>query len=83
MAAKTATNTDTLIYPNRMLSVGMYRSPITGSFTWKGDPRMQPRDIIHFRRLDGTVEDVTIETITLKHAEGGTTAEITYRKGVI
>lgn len=83
MAAKTATNTDTLIYPNRMLSVGMYRSPITGSFTWKGDPRMQPRDIIHFHRLDGTVEDVTIESITLKHAEGGTTAEITYRKGVI
>ena len=83
MAAKTATNTDTPIYPNRMLSVGMYRSPITGSFTWKGDPRMQPRDIIHFHRLDGTVEDVTIESITLKHAEGGTTAEITYRKGVI
>ena len=83
IAAKTAANTDTLIYPNRMLSVGMYRSPVTGSFTWKGDPRMQPRDIIHFHRLDGTVEDVTIETITLKHAEGGTTAEITYRKGVV
>ena len=83
IAAKTSLNTDTLIYPNRMLSVGLYRSPITGSFTWKGDPRMQPRDIIHFHRLDGTVEDVTIETITLKHEGGGTTAEITYRKGVI
>jgi len=83
IAAKTAADTDALIYPNRMLSVGMYRSPITGSFTWKGDPRMQPRDIIHFHRLDGTVEDVTIETITLKHEGGGTTAEITYRKGVI
>lgn len=83
VAARTAANTDTLIYPNRMLSVGMYRSPVTGSFTWKGDPRMQPRDIIHFHRLDGTVEDVTIESITLKHEGGGTTAEITYRKGVI
>ena len=83
IAAKTDANTDTLIYPNRMLSVGMYRSPVTGSFTWKGDPRMQPRDIMEFHRLDGTYEDVTIESITLKHAEGGTTAEITYRKGVI
>ena len=71
------------MYPTSSMENLLKRSPITGSFTWKGDPRMQPRDIIHFHRLDGTVEDVTIESITLKHAEGGTTAEITYRKGII
>lgn len=70
-------------FPTYGLQEMLKRSNVTGSFTWKGDPRMQPRDIIHLHRLDGTVEDVTIETITLKHEGGGTTAEITYRKGVI
>lgn len=71
------------MYPKSSLENLLERSPVTGSFTWKGDPRMQPRDIIHFHRLDGTVEDITIESITLKHEGGGTTAEITYRKGII
>ena len=71
------------IFPQKSMTVGMYRSPVTGSFTWKGDPRMQPRDVVNFHRLDGTVEEITIETITLKHEGGGTTAEITYRKGVV
>lgn len=71
------------VYPQKSMMVGMYRSPVTGSFTWKGDPRMQPRDVVNFHRLDGTVEEITIETITLKHEGGGTTAEITYRKGVV
>lgn len=70
-------------FPTYGLKEMLKRSNVTGSFTWKGDPRMQPRDIIHFHRLDGTTEDVTIETITLKHEGGGTTAEITYRKGVV
>ena len=70
-------------FPTYGLQEMLRRSNVKGSFTWKGDPRMQPRDIIHFHRLDGTVEDVTIESITLKHEGGGTTAEITYRKGVI
>lgn len=70
-------------FPTYGLKEMLKRSNITGSFTWKGDPRMQPRDIIHFHRLDGTTEDVTIETITLKHEGGGTTAEIGYRKGVV
>jgi len=83
VAARIYNGPATLIYPSRMLSVGMYRSPVTGSFTWKGDPRMQPRDVVNFHRLDGTVEKITIETITLKHEGGGTTAEITYRKGVV
>ena len=58
------------------------RSNITGSFTWKGDPRMQPRDVVTFHRLDGTTEDITIENITITHEKGGTSAEITYRKGI-
>ena len=67
----------------RMLQTPMYRSKTTGSFKWKGDPRMQPRDVIKFHRLDGTVEEITLENITIAHEGGGTSAEITYRKGVI
>jgi len=70
-------------FPAYGLAEMLKRSNITGSFTWKGDPRMQPRDVVNFHRLDGTVEKITIETITLKHEGGGTTAEITYRKGVV
>lgn len=55
----------------------------TGSFLWKGDPRMQPRDVFNFHRLDGTVETCTIESIELKHEGGGTTATISYRLGVV
>lgn len=70
----------TLLYPNYAYLFS--RSNITGSFTFKGDPRMQPRDIFSFHRLDGTVETCTIETITLTHEGGGTKAEVTYRKGI-
>ena len=69
-----------LLYPN--YNYLFNRSNITGSFTWKGDPRMQPRDVFTFHRLDGTTQTCTIETIRLKHKEGGTRAEITYRLGV-
>lgn len=70
----------TLLYPNYAYLFN--RSNITGSFTFKGDPRMQPRDVFSFHRLDGTVETCTIETITLTHESGGTKAEVTYRKGI-
>lgn len=59
------------------------RSTETGSFTWKGDPRMQPRDFFNFHRLDGNVEVCTIESIDLKHEKGGTVATISYRKGMV
>ena len=68
------------IYPN--YNYLFARSNITGKFTWKGDPRMQPRDVFTFHRLDGTTETCTIEGIVLRHEEGGTVAEITYRMGV-
>lgn len=58
------------------------RSNVVGSFTFRGDPRMQPRDVFTFVKLDGTSETCTIESIMLEHKEGGTTAVINYRKGV-
>ena len=68
-----------LVYPDYLTL--FERSNITGKFKWKGDPRMQPRDVFNFHRLDGTVEQCTIESIVLRH-DGGTVAEIAYRKGV-
>lgn len=71
------------LLPDRGFNSILARSNETGSFTWKGDPRMQPRDVFTFHKLDGTTELRTIETISLKHEGGGTVAEITYRKGVV
>ena len=59
------------------------RSNITCSFTWKGDPRIQPRDVFTFHRLDGTDEEWTFENITITHEGGGTLAEVTARKGIV
>ncbi len=70
-------------FPDGVLQKRMENiSNITGSFVWKGDPRMQPRDVVTFHRLDGTTEDITIENITITHEKGGTSAEITYRCGI-
>ena len=60
-----------------------FGSNVTGSFTFRGDPRMQPRDTFRFTRLDGTVEVATIERIELTHEGGGTTASVHYRLGVV
>ena len=43
---------------------------------------MQPRDIIHMT-IDGSVVDMTIDNLTLEHAEGGLISDITCRKGII
>lgn len=71
---------DTFLFPNYRTLFN--RSNITGSFTWKGDPRMQPRDVFAFERTDGTRELCTVEEIILTHSAGGTSAEISYRKGI-
>ncbi len=71
----------TLIYPRHKALFD--RSNITGAFIWKGDPRMMPRDVFTFHRIDGTEEECTIESIILSHEGGGTTAEIAYRKGIV
>lgn len=72
---------DTTLYPN--YTDLFNRSNETGSFTWKGNPKMQPRDIFNFVRLDGTTEVCTIESIELKHERGGLSATISYRKGIV
>lgn len=82
MSGKTSGASLIQIYPN-MLNTPIYRSTESGSFRWKGDPRLQPRDIGQLKKLDGTYEDITLENITITHEGGGTYADITYRKGVI
>ena len=77
-----STRTPEEVFPKRAYESLLQRSNITGSFTWKGDPRMQPRDVFTFHRLDGTDEVCTLENITITHEKGGTSAEITYRKGI-
>ena len=52
------------------------------TFTWKGDPRMQPLDLFIFEHEDSS-EVWTIGSITLDHTGGGMTAEITARRGVL
>lgn len=71
------------IYPKPAFEHAWESSRNTGSFTWKGDPRMQPRDVFTFVKLDGTEIDCTIEQIDLEHVGGGTTARITYREGIV
>lgn len=86
------------IYPN--YSALFQRSNETISFKWKGDPRMQPRDLVYIvpkeiRNTNAGIDTwsdltddekaeyiYTIDDITLTHSEGGTSAEISARKGI-
>ena len=74
-------NDSEFTYPNYSLLFD--RSNICGTFVWKGNPNMQPRDVFTFHRLDGSEEICTIESIQLEHAGGGTMATISYRLGVV
>lgn len=59
------------------------RSLRTGSFTWKGDPRMQPLDYLDIQNDTGDGRgNITarITGIELTHEGGGTEAEITWRE---
>ena len=58
------------------------RSNITYSFKYRGNPRMQPRDIIHMK-INGETVDMTIDNLTLEHSEGGLISQIECRKGII
>ena len=80
--AKDADGVKTLL-PDMGFTQLLNRSTKTGSFTWKGDPRMQPRDVFTFVHRDGTEELRTIESINIKHEGGGTIATITYREGIV
>ena len=70
------------ILPDYGLESIAKRSSKIGSFTWKGDPRMQPRDVFTFVSVDGESKDCTAECITLTYEKGGLIAEITYREGI-
>lgn len=76
-------NNQASLYPKPAIQQLLERSPVTCSFTWKGDPRIQPRDVFTFHRLDGTDEEWTFENITITHEGGGTLAEVTARKGIV
>lgn len=59
------------------------KSNIGGSFTYKGNPKMQPRDVFNLYELDGATCTVcTIESIETVHEGGGMKSVITYREGV-
>ena len=58
------------------------QDPEHGSFTWRGNPLMQPRDPFYFHRMDESIEVCTVERIELTHEDGGTVATVHYRKGV-
>lgn len=70
----------TFIFPN--YSLLFKRNNIAGSFTHKGNPQWQPRDVFTFHRLDGRTETCTFENITFIHEGGGMLAQVTYRKGI-
>lgn len=66
----------TIIYPDDEAYSGLFlkqedlaycvikRSNKKGSFTWKGDPRMQPRDVFTLQRLDYALMNEDEEAIT-------------------
>lgn len=59
------------------------RSLRTGSFTWKGDPRMQPLDYINVINDTGDGRGnltARVTEIELTHEEGGTSAKISWRE---
>ena len=59
------------------------KSNIKGTFTYKGNPNMQPRDVFRLYELDRETYTVcTIESIETKHESGGMISTITYREGV-
>jgi hypothetical protein len=59
------------------------KSNVGGSFTFKGNPHMQPRDVFRLYELDGETFTVcTIESIETTHEDGGMKSVITFREGV-
>lgn len=59
------------------------RSNIGGSFIWKGNPKMQPRDVFRLYELDGETYTVcTVQSIEMTHEGGGLSCKITYREGI-
>lgn len=67
------------------------RSNVTYEFTYRGNPEIQPRDILEVEVAsweDGSMskrwETMTVDTVTLEHSDGGGfTSKIKARKGVV
>lgn len=58
------------------------RSNVVYKFRYRGNPKMQPRDIIQMD-INGTTVNMTIDNLTLEHSGGGLTSQIECRGGVI
>lgn len=71
----------TKVYPNESYRSVAERSNIVGSFTWKGDPRMQPRDVFTFYNLEYGLLNENGETLTDENGEplygGGSSIDCT------
>ena len=59
------------------------RSNIVYKFKYRGNPKMQPRDIIAMDMGGGVTVNMTIDNLTLEHEAGGLISEIECRKGII
>ena len=58
------------------------RSNVVYKFKYRGDPKMQPRDIIQMTIGNETV-NMTIDNLTLEHVDGGLISQIECREGII
>lgn len=72
--------TESILY--QMLTALINRSVLVYEFTYRGDPRLQPRDYINVL-IDDVYKPMTIESITLNHQDGGLTSTIVARGGFI
>lgn len=58
------------------------RSNVVYKFYYRGNPKMQPRDIIQMTIGETTV-NMTIDNLTLEHIDGGLISQIECREGII
>ena len=49
-------------------------------FKWRGNPHMQPYDLISFTEKDGTYNHYEVERVTFEHKDGGLISEVKMRR---
>lgn len=60
------------------------RSNVTYSFTYRGNPKIRPRDLVYYTKQNGENIWMSIESVTHELSEGGGfTSKIEARKGII
>ena len=52
------------------------KTPKWINFTWRGNPKMQPRDLMRFWKQDGTIDLYEIDNLTLEHRDGGMISKV-------